>query len=63
MRWLELSGQMTPRLHAYDDAWRVLASFSDDLLQRLAEVDDKNISPEQFIEILKSCGFVDKSQT
>jgi hypothetical protein len=61
MRWLELSGQLTPRLHAYDDSWRVLASFSDDLLQRLAEVDDKNISPEQFIEILKSCGFVDQT--
>ena len=60
MRWVELSGQLTPRLHAYDDAWRVLASFND-LLQRLAEVDDKNISPEQFIAILKSCDFVDQT--
>ena len=58
MEWEELGGKEVPRLKVYDDAWEVLASFQD-LLQKLAEVDNQNITQGQFVEILNGCGFED----
>ena len=58
MEWEELGGKEVPKLKVYDDGWEVLASFQD-LLQRLAEVDNQNITQGQFVEILNGCGFED----
>ena len=60
MRWRSFSNepQLVPRLEAYDDSWSALATFGD-LLAKMAEVDDANVTPERFIEILLSCGFRD----
>jgi hypothetical protein len=58
MRWYEIGGKNVPRLEAYDDGWSALSLFSD-LIQELGNHDDENMTQEQFIEILKSCGFED----
>jgi len=58
MRWKSISGRQVPQLQAFDDAWSALALFTD-VIAKLAENDSDNITPEQFIEILSACGFVD----
>lgn len=58
MIWRRLGNNIVPQLHIFDDAWRVLASFTD-LIKQLAVVDGQNITVEQFTNILKSCGFKD----
>src|SRR5208337_1357859 len=63
MKWSPLSGKIIPLLHVYDDAWGVLASFTD-LLAELAKVScsfmgDKRITPKEFCAILIRCGFKD----
>lgn len=59
MKWVELLGKViTPKLEVFDDSWKVLYSFTD-LLEKMAEVDDENISEESFVEMLLSCGFKD----
>ena len=58
MRWIELGNKKVPRLEVFDDAWDVLAMFTD-LIQVLGEHDNKNITPQEFVDILKSCNFSD----
>jgi hypothetical protein len=58
MRWKELGGKLVPRLCVFSDAWKTLASFKD-LLDELSNVDNKNISDAEFVEIIKKCGFED----
>ncbi|MCP4370020.1 MAG: hypothetical protein GY797_18170, partial [Deltaproteobacteria bacterium] len=48
-------------LQVFDDAWSALAGFTD-VVEKLGKKDDENITPEQFVEILLSCGFVDDTQ-
>ncbi len=59
--WETLGNRSVPRLKIFDDAWDVLKSFSD-LIDKLADVDNKNISQQQFIKILLECGFKDSTQ-
>ncbi len=61
MVWHDIGGTMTPRLECFDDAWHALHAFSD-LLAKMAEVDNKSISEERFMEMLKECGFEDMTQ-
>jgi hypothetical protein len=58
MEWTELGGSMVPQLRVYDDGWGVLASFSD-LLAEMAKVENDNITPKEFCEMLLRCGFKD----
>jgi len=58
MVWKELCGREVPRLKIYDDAWSALSLFPD-LIQELGKRDNDNITPEEFVEILLSCGFKD----
>lgn len=57
MRWIPLTGKMVPQIQSFDDSWKVLACFSD-LIEKLADFDGENITPEKFIEILESLGFI-----
>ncbi len=59
--WETLGNTPIPQLKIFDDAWAVLKSFPD-LIDKLAEVDNKNISQKQFIEILLECGFKDSTE-
>jgi hypothetical protein len=61
MKWHDLAGKNVPRLEVYNDGWGVLFSFAD-LLERLAELDDYNISEEEFVELLLELGFEDLTQ-
>jgi len=59
MVWVDLSDYgITPRLEAFSDSWKVLKSFGD-VLFHLAKIDGKDITEDEFVEILKSCGFRD----
>lgn len=59
MKWHNLKGStLIPKLEVFDDSWKVLASFTD-VIQKLGEHDDENITEEQFVQILLECGFTD----
>jgi hypothetical protein len=58
MRWVDINGKLFPRLEVFCDAWKVLNTFGD-LLKDLAAVNDKDITVDQFVEILKKRGFRD----
>ena len=60
MTLIELGGKMVPQLRVFDDAWEVLSTF-DDLIGEISEFDNKNITQEKFVEILKDCGFKDNT--
>jgi hypothetical protein len=60
MEWQDIRGRDVPQLRVYDDAWSALATFHD-VIDKLGEHDNENVTPEQFIEILKSCGFSDRT--
>mgnify|MGYP001390754306 FL=1 len=60
MKWQNLSEKDVPQLQVYNDAWSALATFKD-VLDKLAEHDDEDITPEEFIAILKECGFKDRT--
>lgn len=62
MRWKEFpGGRQVPQLQVSDDAWSALALFTD-VITKLGVRDNENITPEQFIEILLDCGFVDDTE-
>jgi hypothetical protein len=55
MRWEELGGKLAPCLRVFFDAWEVLADFKD-LLDELANANEKHITDSEFVEILKNVG-------
>ena len=57
MRWILLGGKEVPQLQVFDDAWEVMACFHD-VMDKLADYDGENITPDKFIEILESFGFI-----
>ena len=61
IEWVDLDGKLTPRLAAFDDSWSALQNFGD-LLARMALLDDKNIIPKQFCEMLISIGIQDRTE-
>ena len=56
--WSKLAGEIVPQLQIFNDGWHALNEFTD-VLSKLAEVYDRNITPEQFCAILTECGFKD----
>ena len=67
MRWMNLGEKWemgkkiihaAPQLQCFNDAWHALYQFQD-VLAALAELDDIDITPEQFCQLLDQCGFVD----
>ena len=58
MRWKYLDGKLVPYLHAFDDSWKVLSTFTD-LLEKMAQWDNKNITEDQFVQLLDKTGFID----
>jgi len=57
MRWILLGGKEVPQLQIFDDAWEVMACFHD-VMDKLADYDRQNITPDEFISILESLGFI-----
>lgn len=58
VRWEALQDKMVPRLSAFDDAWKVLSSFTD-LFKEMAKWDNKDITEEQLSQLLDKTGFTD----
>jgi hypothetical protein len=61
IRWYRVGGFLSPRLECYDDAWAVLGTFKD-VIDAMAEVDNQNITPKQFCQLLDKLGFVDGTE-
>lgn len=62
IRWASVGGRHVPLLGAFDDAWGVLAQMPE-LIQMMAEIDGKNVSPDEFAARLVAIGFKDLTQT
>jgi hypothetical protein len=58
MAWIDICSRKVPQLKAFDDSWKVLAGFAD-VIKAMAKADNKNITEEGFVKILKDCGFRD----
>lgn len=58
MCWKYLNDKMVPYLYAFDDSWEVLSTFTD-LLKEMFQWDNKNITEEQFVQLLNQTGFTD----
>jgi len=58
MEWIELCGKLVPCLEAFEDSWKVLASFKD-VIDALGLLDNKRITDEEFVKVLLGCGFTD----
>lgn len=66
VKWYDLGGGIlndkpVPKLECFDDAWATLVMFSD-VIAELGKVDNANITPDEFAEILKGCGFKDMTK-
>jgi hypothetical protein len=59
--WIKLSGELYPRLIAFNDAWAVLWEFKD-LLEKMANVDNQKIQEPEFCKLLDSLGIIDITQ-
>lgn len=46
------------RMCAYTDSWSILSTFKD-LFDELAKKDNKSVTLDEFVNILKSCNFKD----
>ena len=58
MEWIDLCRFKAPRLMAFEDSWKVLASFKD-VIDALGKADGKNMTDADFVKILLDCGFTD----
>lgn len=65
MRWHDLSRpyiegevHIAPRLEVFSDGWHALWQFRD-VLEALAELDDVDITPKEFCQLLDEHGFID----
>jgi len=62
MAWHRLGpDDVSPRLEVFNDAWDALATFGD-LIAALGKLDDQNITPAQFCDLLREHGFADLTQ-
>jgi hypothetical protein len=57
VRWYQIDGPV-PKLECFNDGWHALAQLKD-VIDALAELDDEDITPEDFCKLLDRCGFVD----
>jgi len=63
MEWVMLGDNKgSAKLEAFYDSWEALSEFSD-VISKMGMGSGKNISPEQFCDILLSLGFVDRTET
>jgi len=61
MKWIDLSGEIVPKLVVFSDGWSALSNFHD-LIDLLGQHDNEDPTPEEFCNLLLQCGFVDKTE-
>lgn len=59
--WMNLNGKVRLFLECDNWGWDALFQFKD-VLEKMAEVDGKDISPLEFCELLKGCGIEDMTR-
>lgn len=62
IKWIELGNKEVPELRVFDDGWDALWCFSD-LLKKMAEIDNENVTPANMCKLLISCGIEDATPT
>ena len=60
--WEYLGNRLVPSITAFDDAWDALIHFSD-LLSAMAELDNQNVPPDEFCQLLVQLGIEDCTPT
>ena len=58
IEWLQVGGEPTPRLQAFEDSWDALWGFKD-FLKALKTLDGTNPTPEEIGKVLLACGIED----
>ena len=58
LQWVCINNRPTPILYSFEDSWNALWSFQD-LLEKMADLDGENPSPEQICQILLELGVED----
>lgn len=61
IQWIRLAGDYVPQLCAFGDSWDALRQCSD-LIDKLAEHDNENMTPLALCALLQECGFEDLTQ-
>ncbi len=59
--WVPSGSKLVPKLHSYDDSWRVLSRIPE-FFTKLGELDDKNASIHDIKEMLLSLGYKDMTE-
>lgn len=59
--WDKLGGRVVPKLEAFNDSWSALAKFAD-VLSWMASFDDREITPKQFADALRTMGVKDLTE-
>lgn len=62
IEWIELCGNIVPRLKAWDDGWSALYHFND-MLKVMASIDSENISVDDFCTRLEELGIENATPT
>ena len=60
--WEKLSSGWAPRLNAFDDGWSALFNFGD-MLESMADIDGKNVDPDEFASLLEELGIKNMTPT
>ena len=60
VRWEKLGRSDVPKLRAFDDAWSALSTFTD-VIAEMGEHDGEDMTPQEFVDLLLSCGFKDNT--
>ena len=62
IRWIIIGEHIVPQLQSFDDSWSALWEFRD-LLEKLAEIDNKKTSPKEICNLLTGLGITDATPT
>ncbi len=58
IEWVVVGVNIFPKLICFDDGWSALHSFAD-VIEKMGQVDEQNITEPDFCKLLDSCGFKD----
>jgi len=62
MSWEMINNTWCAKLECYYDLWSLLSNCFFDVIQKLGKLNDRNITEDQFCEILDSLGFKDLTE-
>lgn len=60
MQWLLLNNRLCAKINMFYDTWK-LFSICNDFFLELSKFDNEEVSVQEFIDCLNSCGFTDST--